>query len=154
VFLLAASNVDVDSEAPWRPTHCNLLGSYSYSTGKRFQQKSNKNAGGTDTENEHGSCGTVLGDLDAGVQARMQVINQVFKRRIEQFSCQHQATVEQQQCPPDHCRLAPGEHDHDHEGGNALQAKARFQTQGGGNAAQGKSHALEKGLVLHGARGA
>ena len=94
MFLLAISNVDVDSEVPRRPMHCNLLGSYGYSTEKRFQQKSNKNAGGTDTENEHGSCGAILGDLDAGVQARMQVINQMFKRRIEQFSCQHQATVE------------------------------------------------------------
>ena len=94
MFLLAVSNVDVDSELPWRPLHCNLLGSYSYSTGKSFQQKSNKNAGGTETENEHSSSGAILGDLDAGVQARMQVINQVFKRRIEQFSCQHQATVE------------------------------------------------------------
>ena len=154
MFLLAISNVDVDSEVPWRLLHCNLLGSYGYSTEKRFQQKSNKNAGGTDTENEHGPCGTILGDLDAGVQARMQVVNQVFKCRIEQFSCQHQATVEQQQRPPDHCRLAPGEHDHNQEGGKALQAKARFETQGGGNAAQGKSHALEKGLVLHGERGA
>ena len=76
------------------PLYCNLLGSYSDSTGKHFQQKSNKNAGGTDTENEHGSCGAILGDLDARVQARMQVINLVFKRRVEQFSCQHQATVE------------------------------------------------------------
>ena len=79
---------------PWRPMHCNLLGSFSYSTGKRFQQKSNKNADGTHAEDEYSPCRTVLGDLDAGVQARMQVVNQVFKRRIEQFSCQHQATVE------------------------------------------------------------
>ena len=94
MFLLTVSNVDVDSDVPWRPMHCNLLGSYRYSTGKRFHQKSNKNAGGTHAEYEHSPCGTILGDLDAGVQARMQVVNQVFKRRIEQFSCQHQATVE------------------------------------------------------------
>ena len=95
MFLLAAANVDVDSELPWRAMHCNSLGSNSYSTGKRFQQKSNKNAGGTDTENEHSPCGTVLGDLDARVQARMQVVNQMFESGVEELRSEDQATVEQ-----------------------------------------------------------
>lgn len=95
MFLLAALNVGVDREVPWRPMHCNLLGSDSYSTGKRFQQKSNKNAGGTHAEDEHSPCGTVLGDLDAGVQARMQVVNQMFESGVEELRSEDQATVEQ-----------------------------------------------------------
>ena len=95
MVLLTVSNVDVNREAPWRPMHCSLLGSYRYSAEKRFHQKSNKNAGGTHAEDEHSPCGTVLGDLDAGVQARMQVVNQMFESGVEELRSEDHATVEQ-----------------------------------------------------------
>lgn len=80
----------------------------------------------------------------------MEVVDQVFQRGIKQFRGQNHAAIEQEQGPPHQGRFGPGEHDEHKQGGQTLQAEARFHAEGSAYALQGKSHALEEKLILHG----